>query len=109
MSTFTDTPGSAALTTKPRVRTAAFGDGYEQRLADGINNAPRSWSLGFTRPTAEADAILAFFEARNGAEAFDWTPPYGAAGRWVARDWSAQMISMVAKSINVTFEEVFGA
>jgi hypothetical protein len=45
MSTFTDIPGSAALTTKPRVRTAMFGDGYEQRLADGINNAPRAWSL----------------------------------------------------------------
>jgi phage-related protein len=109
MSTFDFDPASASVTTKPRVRTAAFGDGYEQRLADGINNAKRSWALTFTRPTTEADAILAFFEARNGAEAFDWTPPYGVAGRWVARDWSAQMISMVAKSITVTFEEVFGA
>lgn len=109
MSTFTDTPGSASLTTKPRVRTAPFGDGYEQRLADGINNAPRSWSLVFNRPTAEADVILAFFEARNGAEAFDWTPPYGAAGKFVARDWSVQLIGPVAKSISATFDEVFGA
>lgn len=109
MSTFTEIPGSASLTTKPRARVAAFGDGYEQRVADGINNAPRMWALSFTRPTDEADTILAFFEARNGTEAFDWVPPYGAAGRWVARDWSVQMISMVAKSITVTFEEVFGA
>lgn len=107
MSTFTDIPGSAALTTKPRIRTATFGDGYEQRLADGINNAPRSWALTFTQPTVEADAILAFFEARNGAESFDWTPPYGAPGKFVARDWSASLIGPVAKFISVTFEEVF--
>lgn len=107
MSTFTHSPETAALTTKPRIRTATFGDGYEQRLADGINNAPRSWALTFTRPTVEADAILAFFEARNGAESFDWTPPYGAAGKFVARDWSASLIGPVAKSISVTFEEVF--
>lgn len=81
MSTFTDIPGSATLTTQPRIRTAAFGDGYEQRLADGINNAPRSWALTFTRPTTEADAILAFFETANGLDSFDWTPPYGAAGK----------------------------
>lgn len=109
MSTFTEIPSSASLSTKPRVRTAAFGDGYEQRLADGINSAPRAWSLGFTRPTAEADVIIAFFEARNGAEAFDWTPPYGTSGKFVAREWSSQLIGPVAKTINVTFEEVFGA
>lgn len=108
MSTFNHSPETATLTSKPRVRSALFGDGYEQRLSNGINNAPRSWALGFTRPTAEADEILGFLEARNGVEAFDWTPPYGVTGRWVARDWSAQMISVVAKSISVTFEEVFG-
>lgn len=109
MSTFTYAPANAALTVKPRVRSARFGDGYEQRVGDGINNAPRSFALTFTRPTAEADAILAFFEARGGSEAFDWTPPYGAAGRWVARDWSAQLVQMVAKTISVTFDEVFGS
>lgn len=108
MSTFTDTPSSAALSTQPRVRAAAFGDGYAQRVADGINNAPRAWSLGFTRPNSEADTIIAFFEARNGVEAFDWSPPYGAAGRWVVKEWSVQLIGAVAKSVSATFEEVFG-
>lgn len=109
MTTFTYIPGSALLQKKPRVRVAAFGDGYEQRLADGINSAPRAWQLSFTRQTAEADAIEAFFAARNGVEAFDWTPPYGAAGKWVAREWSVSLIGPVAKTISVTFDEVFGA
>lgn len=109
MSTFTEIPGSASLQAKPRVRLVTFGDGYQQRVADGINNAPRSWQLSFTRPNAEADAIEAFFAARSGVEAFDWTPPYGAAGKWVAREWSASLIGPVAKTITATFEEVFGA
>ena len=109
MATFTDTPQSATRTQKPRVRVAAFGDGYEQRVVDGINAAPRSWSLTWVRPVAEADVILAFFVARNGAEAFDWTDPDGAAGKYVCRDWSGALIGPFAKSISATFEQVFGA
>ena len=109
MATFTFDVETADLSVKPRVRAAAFGDGYEQRVGDGINNAPRIWALTFTRPTVEADEILAFFEARNGVEAFDWAPPYGAAGRFVVREWKSRMISDVAKSISATFEQVFGA
>lgn len=109
MATFTYAPHTAALAIKPRVRTAAFGDGYEQRVADGINAAPKSWSLTFVRPTTEADAILAFLAARNGSEAFDWTDPDAAAGKYVCRDWSSSLIGPFAKSINATFEQVFGA
>ena len=106
MSTFTATPSSAALTVKPRQRIARFGDGYEQRVTDGINAAPRTWSLSFTQPRSEAEAILAFFDAQ-GAASFDWTPPHGAPGKFVARDWSSALIGPFAMQISVSFEEVF--
>lgn len=109
MATFTDTPQSASRTQKPRVRVAAFGDGYEQRVADGINTAPRTWSLTWVRPTDEADVILDFFVARNGTEAFDWADPDSAAGKYVCRDWSSSLIGPFAKSITATFDQVFGA
>ena len=35
-------------TVKPRVLKAQFGDGYEMRVRDGINNTPREWSLHLT-------------------------------------------------------------
>ena len=37
----------------PRVRTQRFGDGYEQRLAEGINNISDMFSLGFSNRTKE--------------------------------------------------------
>lgn len=109
MATFTYIPHSASLSMKPRVRIAAFGDGYEQRIGDGINTAPKSWSLTFVNPTADADAILSFFAARNGAEAFDWTDPDGAVGKWVVREWQSSLVGPMAKQISATFEQVFGA
>lgn len=108
MSTFTWAPQSASLALKPRVRTAAFGDGYEQRVGDGINNAPKSWALSFTRPLAEAQDIAAFLTARGGSESFDWTDPDGAAGKYVCREWNVSVIGPVARSISATFEQVFG-
>lgn len=109
MSTFTWSPAPGASSTKqPKTRTAPFGDGYQQRVPNGINNIARVWQLTFTRVTADIDAIDAFLTARNGVESFDWTPPKGAAGKWICRSWNENVIATVVQSISATFEEVFG-
>ena len=55
----------------PRVHLAVFGDGYEQRLADGINSLSQEISLSFqTRPKAEIDDLVAFFESLAGVTKF---------------------------------------
>jgi phage-related protein len=60
---------------KPRILKAAYGDGYEQRVAAGINNLPESWSLTWkNRTSAEANKIVKFFEVQGGVTAFDWFP-----------------------------------
>ena len=47
---------------KPRVLKAQFGDGYEMRIRDGINNTPRKWSLVFNNRTREdIDNLYRFF------------------------------------------------
>lgn len=62
------------VTNTPRVHTATFGDGYEHRIADGINNLQQSFSVSFaTRPKADIDDIVAFFELKNAITAFDYT------------------------------------
>jgi len=75
--TFTWTPSkSFQKMSKPRVITAQFGDGYSQRIGDGINRIVREWSLSFnSRSIAQAQEIVAFLEARSGVQAFVWTPP----------------------------------
>ena len=60
----------------PRVHIAAFGDGYEQRLVDGINVLEETFSISFnTRTKLEIDDIIDFFETKAGVTAFNYTIP----------------------------------
>lgn len=60
---------------KPRVLVASYGDGYEQRVANGINNVAESWNLTWkNRTTADANKITKFLEDQGGVTAFDWYP-----------------------------------
>ena len=57
--------------TTPRVLMTQFGDGYSQRLIDGINPLKESISVSFnTREKAEIDHIISFFESKGGVTAF---------------------------------------
>lgn len=63
-------------TSKPKVYRAAFGDGYEQRIAQGINNISESYSVSFVnREKTEIDDIVAFFDSLNGVTNFSFTIP----------------------------------
>lgn len=109
MATFTYAPSySLAATTKPAVKALKFGDGYEQRARYGMNNTPRSFNVTFgQRTTAEADAIEAFFAATGGADSFDWTPPFGAAGKFKVMDWTRTIEAGNVETITAVFDEVF--
>jgi phage-related protein len=110
MATFTWTPDfGASAGYKPRVRVAKFGDGYEQRVADGINTGQDEWSLRFSvRDDLETGAILAFLNTRAGAEAFDWTPP-GAIDpiRVVCREWSRSFDRNDQNTVTLKFNRVY--
>lgn len=82
MNTFTWVPSYGSReTTKPTVNTVKFGDGYEQRVATGINTMPRTWELELTnKPSVVADAIVAFLRQNKAVTAFKWTPPHGEPG-----------------------------
>ena len=55
----------------PRVLVANFGDGYEQRIADGINTLNETYSLSFaSRPKADIDDIVAFLDGKKGVSSF---------------------------------------
>lgn len=109
MATFTYVASyGASVNQAPSVRYIRFGDGYEQRASFGINTDQRIWNLDFRgRDDTDADAIIAFLEARAGVDAFDWTPPSGSAGKWVCRSWSRSISSNGTNDISARFEEVF--
>ncbi|MEY2690106.1 MAG: hypothetical protein RL375_4306 [Pseudomonadota bacterium] len=109
MAVFTWSPDWAAQGQfKPRVRSVAFGDGYQQRSADGINTNPGTWALTFgNRADGEAAAIMTFLEARNGLESFDWTPPGGTLARYICPEWAESPTTFGATTITARFVQVF--
>lgn len=109
MATFTYTPDyGAAYEVKPNVRVAKFGDGYEQRQANGINTQPKQWSLRFSmRNDTEAAAIETFLVTQAAVLSFDWTDINGDAGKYVCRSWNRTKERFNLNTITATFEEVF--
>lgn len=92
---------------RPKVRKTQFGDSYEQRITFGLNSNLKEWQLVFSERTdQQRDAICAFFDARNGSESFDWTPPRGTAGKYVCEDWQVTLRACNFNTIRATFRQV---
>jgi len=96
-------------TTKPRVLSAKFGDGYEQRLADGINHLVNSWNLTFkSRSVTDAEDIDTFLTARGGVESFDFTPPGASTSvKVTCSQWDISYPASIGRDITATFVQVF--
>ena len=94
---------------KPRVKTVRFGDGYEQRIPDGINIQPEIWSLQFAnRVSTEIDAIETFLTALKGSTYFQWTPPRSVTqGNYICREWQRNLVNGNIDTLTCTFEQVF--
>ena len=66
---------------KPRVIKAQFGDGYEIRVRDGINNTPRAWSLSFNnRTNDDIDNLFNFFNKLASVDTCQLTIPDSVGG-----------------------------
>jgi len=110
-----DTPETyqpMTLADNPRVLAVRFGDGYEQRAADGINHQPERWNISFTKKSdADVQGVYDFLKARGGVEHFLWTPRGQASPRkFICRGWKRQYDEYdVVQGITFTLEEVFEA
>lgn len=91
----------------PRVRSASFGDGYEQRVPDGINNNPAMWDVVVQGPPQCLDAPEKFLDDRAGSDAFYWVSPRGQLLRVVCRSYERDDSTAANGTITGTFEQVF--
>ena len=58
----------------PVIHSITYGDGFEQRIANGINNLKQEFSINFaTRLKADIDDIADFLELKGGVTPFDYT------------------------------------
>lgn len=92
--------------TEPKVRTANFGDGYSQRVKDGINNAMEQWSVRFTGTVERLGEINDFLKARGGADTFAWTTPEGDAIYAYCPSWQRTREKGVLVSVSAKFVQV---
>jgi|10_taG_2_1085330.scaffolds.fasta_scaffold00617_5 phage-related protein len=93
----------------PRVKSIQFGDGYEQRIKDGINNDLLNIQLSFeNRTQAEATAILHFLHSREGFGAFYFKvpAPYSMIKRFVCKEFNSNFIFDDNYSIQCKLGEV---
>lgn len=105
--TFTWFPdASNELEIEPRVLSAKFGDGYEQRTQVGLNPILEKWSLTFTGLPAEIKAIDDFLRALGGAQSFIWKNPNEVEGRFICRSWKSKRERGVKVGLTCTFEQV---
>lgn len=104
------TASDSSLTRKPQVRSARYGDGYEARWGSGLNPDLRQWTLRFEGLWLTGiKPIDDFLTARGGREAFTWTPPVGAVGIFVCREWKLRYLDglgPVHAALEGVFEEV---
>lgn len=90
-----------ALTRKvdPKVFKISFGDGYEQRAVNGINNIKEEYTVTFkSRPKVEIDAIMKTLESKNGVLKFDYTYPNSQDNN------SKTTIKVVCESFSQTYD-----
>ena len=95
----------ASLSCKPTVNQTKFGDGYELRVANGINSNPRRWSVKF--PALISTQVEEFLSERGGVEAFLWVDPQGVEGSYVCREWNMNHLADTLFELSATFEQVF--
>ena len=99
----------AAEQNTPRAKKLSFGDGYEQRAPDGINNLGQKWDLRFSNcDKLYAQEIHDFLDARAGWEAFDWTPKWATSAIKVkCESWSRTPVAGDLVNVAATFERVY--
>ena len=93
----------------PSTRVIRFADGYEHRLLFGLaqHQNPKEFSFTYEVSETDADTIENFLDAREGTEAFEWTPPNESyTSKYRCKTWSKTMPYSNLATIKATFEEV---
>jgi len=64
---------------KHRTRVTQFGDGYSQRVADGINSRVERWNITWPALTAaDLQTVTATLDSVGAHGVLTWTPPTAA-------------------------------
>ena len=99
------------ITPKASVNVVAFGDGFEQRLTEGLNQNALSVNLVFEISQTDANTAINFLNSRitDGAS-FDFTLPNETSSRKFVCDSFPRSIPFLNRvRLSCVFREVFEA
>jgi len=105
---------NARVELKPRIKINQFGNGYQQRIVDGINSNLVEMNLNFeNRSELETVSILHFLNQRNGQESFIFNIPTifsksnsRLTTRFTCPEWSPTYVSYNNYNLDLRFIEV---
>lgn len=91
----------------PRVGFNQYGDGYSQRVPDGLNTMLRSTTLTYSnRSTTEKEILRIFLENLGGVDNFDWQPEgEPVSSKWYAPEWTLSPTSGDSWKITIQVKE----
>ena len=104
---------SVTKSSTPRVHLAKFGDGYEQRIAKGINNKDEKFNVSFeNRTILEINNIVKYFDDVLGVTCFEFTLPAESSGtvktcKVVCETYNRTYSYNNFNSLNATFRRVY--
>jgi phage-related protein len=86
---------------QPKVLIAKFGDGYEQRVPDGINNIKETYSIQFrNREKIFINEVANFLKGTNSVSKFDFILP----NPLTSSPLNTVTVSVVCDSFNINYE-----
>lgn len=100
-----------------RMKVAQFGDGYQQRMLDGINALERKWSLQWINRTQDDLLAMEDFLIAEGASSFQFRDPgsnvlYAVFCNEWSIEWSparrVQGVRVYYGTLSATFEKANG-
>ena len=94
---------------KPKVNVISFGDGFEQRLTEGLNQNPLSVNLVFELSQTDATTAINFLNARvDDGASFDYTLPSESSTRkFVCTSFPRTIPFLNRVRLRCVFREVF--
>tara|TARA_R100000388_G_C7193036_1_gene134475 strand:+ start:280 stop:621 length:342 start_codon:yes stop_codon:yes gene_type:complete len=99
------------INARPKVNVLSFGDGFEQRLTQGLNQNPLSVNLTFELSQTDANTAITFLNARvDDGASFDYTlPSESSARKFVCTSFPRSIPFLNRVTLTCTFREVFEA
>lgn len=90
-----------------RVLETQFGDGYRQRVADGINCIQREYTLEWIGTNSDIDELVAHFVERAGYQSFTWTPPDESSMKWTCQKWVRTDLGTDVSQLTATLRQEY--